>query len=161
MPLEYEPTPTNVTARYANGVTLILDFLKTPFGDRPGWINHLGTCPVRFVGDEGWVEVGDSGEIEVSSAALRAELQHTETKQAGSGLDVSSHSRNFFDCIKSRAQTAANAKVMRHSHIACHAAALSWMLGRKLTIDPAREAFVNDDEANRMRSRAAREPWCL
>jgi predicted dehydrogenase len=161
MPLEYEPTPTNVTARYANGVTLILDFLHTPFGDRPGWINHLGTCPVRFVGDEGWVEVGDSGEIEVSSAALRAELQHAETKQAGSGLDVASHARNFFDSIKSRAQTVANPRVMRHSHIACHAAALSWMLGRKLTLDPAREAFVNDDEANRMRSRAAREPWCL
>ncbi len=38
-------------ARYANGVKLVLDFLKTPFGDRPGWFNHLGTCPVRFVGE--------------------------------------------------------------------------------------------------------------
>ena len=37
---------------------LVLDFLKTPFGERPGWVQHLGTCPVRFVGDEGWVETG-------------------------------------------------------------------------------------------------------
>ena len=49
---------------------LILDFLTTPFGERPGWIQHLGTCPVRFVGDEGWVEVGDSGGIEVHPASL-------------------------------------------------------------------------------------------
>ena len=102
MPIEYEPRPTGITARYANGVKLVLDFLKTPFGDRPGWINHLGTCPVRFVGDEGWVEIGDSGEIEVSSAALRAELKQQGTEKTTIGLDVSAHARNFFDCIKTR-----------------------------------------------------------
>jgi hypothetical protein len=31
MPVEYEPSRTNVAARYANGVKLVLDFLKTPF----------------------------------------------------------------------------------------------------------------------------------
>jgi len=36
------------------------------------------------------------------------------------------------------------------------AAALSWMLNRKLTFDPVKEAFVNDDEANGLRSRPAR-----
>ena len=45
-------------ARYANGVKLVLDFLETPFGERPRLGQHLGTCPVRFVGDEGWVEDG-------------------------------------------------------------------------------------------------------
>jgi predicted dehydrogenase len=161
MPLEYEPAPNQITARYANGVKLVLDFLQTPFGDRPGWVQHLGTCPVRFIGDEGWVEVGDSGEIEVSSASLKSDLKQFEAKRLTVGLDVSAHARNFFDCIKSRGQTAANPQVMRHSHIACHAAALAWMLGRKLTLDPKREEFVGDDEANRLRSRAAREPWCV
>jgi hypothetical protein len=51
---------------------LVLDFFKTPFGDRRGWINHLGTCPVRFVGSEGWVETGDSGGIDVHPAGLSA-----------------------------------------------------------------------------------------
>jgi hypothetical protein len=46
---------------------------------------------------------------------------------------------------------------MRRSHVACHAAALSWILGRKLTIDPATETFVGDDEANSLRSRPARD----
>ena len=75
MPLEYEPGPTNITARYANGVKLVLDFLKTPFGDRPGWFNQLGTCPVRFVGSEGWVETGDNGGIEVHPASLKEEIK--------------------------------------------------------------------------------------
>ena len=74
MPVEYEPSATNVTARYANGVTLVLDFLKTPFKERPGWVQSLGTCPVRFVGEEGSVEVGDSGGIEVKPDSLRAEV---------------------------------------------------------------------------------------
>jgi predicted dehydrogenase len=157
MPIEYEPSATNVTARYASGVKLVLDFLKTPFQDRPGWINHLGTCPVRYVGDEGWVETGDSGEIEVHPASLRSELNELAGKPLTVGLDVSAHARNFFDCIRSRTETAANPQVMRHSHIACHAAALAWILNRKLTLDPAREKFLDDDEANGLRSRPARD----
>jgi predicted dehydrogenase len=156
MPVEYEPSPTNVTARYANGVKLVLDFLKTPFKERPGWVQSLGTCPVRFVGEEGWVEVGDSGGIEVSPASLREELKGPGDK-AGSGLDVAAHARNFFDCVKSRGRPAANSEVMRRSHIACHAAALSWLLNRKLRLDPAKEEFVGDDEANGLRSLPSRK----
>jgi hypothetical protein len=157
MPIEYEPSAKNITAHYANGVKLVLDFLETPFAERPGWIQHLGTCPVRFVGDEGWVEVGDSGGIEAEPASLIKELSQLPKKIAG--LDVTAHSRNFFDCVKSRGTTAANPQVMRRSHIACHAAALSWILNRKLKLDPEKEAFVGDDEANSLRSRPARDPW--
>ena len=160
MPVEYEPSATNITCRYANGVKLVLDFLKDPFGDHgPNWIKRLGTCPVKFVGDEGWVETGDSGEIEVEPASLKSELKQTGKKMGG--LDVLTHARNFFDCVKSRGATAANPQVMLHSHIACHAAANSWILNRKLTFDPVRQAFVNDDEANGMRSRPARDPWSV
>ena len=33
------------------------------------------------------------------------------------------------------------------------------ILNRKLTLDPAQEKFINDDEANGLRSRPARETW--
>jgi predicted dehydrogenase len=156
MPIEYEPSANNITAHYANGVKLVLDFLKTPFGERPGWVQHLGTCPVRFVGDEGWVEAGDSGEIVAHPESLMKELKQG-TK--ANGLDVGAHARNFFDCVKSRSASAANPEVMRHSHIACHAAALSWILNRKLKLDPDKVAFIDDDEANSLRSRPARDPF--
>lgn len=156
MPVEYEPGEDQIVATYANGVKLVLHFLKTPFAERPGWTQSLGTCPVKFEGDEGWVETGDSGGTEVSSSALRTEVEKTKKIP---GLDVSAHARNFFDAVRSRGITAANPSVMKRSHIACHAAALSWILNRKLTLDPVKEAFVNDDEANSLRTRPSRDPW--
>jgi predicted dehydrogenase len=156
MPVEYEPSATNVTAHYANGVKLVLDFLKTPFDKRPGWVQELGTCPVRFVGEEGSVEVGDSGGIEMRPESLRKEVKELTDKDE-KGLDVSAHAKNFFDCIKSRGRPAANSEVMRHSHIACHAAALSWLLNRKLRLDPAKEEFIDDDEANGLRALPSRK----
>ena len=89
MPIEYVPSDKNITCRYANGVTLILDFLATPFADRPGWVQSLGTCPVRFVGDEGSVETGDSGDIVVTPESLTKDLPSAEKKVRG--LDVSAH----------------------------------------------------------------------
>jgi predicted dehydrogenase len=159
MPISYEPSEKGITARYANGVTLILDFLATPFGDRPGWINELGNCPVRFVGSKGSVETGDNGGIVVLPESLQNELGEKGDVSPDVGLDVSAHARNFFDCVKSRAQPVANASNMRSSHIACHAAALSWTLGRTLKLDPASQTFIDDDEANGLRSRPARKPW--
>lgn len=160
MPVEYEPTPTSIIARYASGVKIVLDYLKSPFGDRsPHYQTHLGTCPVRYEGDAGWVETGDSGGIEVSSDALRAELKKMRFSRRMAGTNPASHGRNFFDCVRSRGLTAANPTVMRHSHIACHASAIAWMLNRKLKLDPVTETFIGDDEANRMRSRPSREPW--
>ena len=159
MPLTYEPSEKNILCTYANGVQLSIDFLKTPFGDRsPQYVTRLGTCPVRFEGEAGSVETGDEGELLISSESLRAEIG--EAYKRVRGLDVGTHARNFFDCIRTREKTVANPEVMRHSHIACHAAALSWILQRKLTIDPVKVEFVNDDEANRLRSRAFRD-WTV
>jgi predicted dehydrogenase len=160
-PVEFEPEGGTVYARYANGVKLIM---------RPtGWIGQpaqavgaanfavgsTGTCPVRFEGDEGWVETGDNGSVELHPESLRNEWRAFTMR----GTDPAQHTREFLDCVKSRGLPAANQSVMRHSHIACHAAAIAWQLGRKVSFDPAKEAFIGDEEANRMRSRAMREPW--
>jgi predicted dehydrogenase len=155
MPLEYEPQADKIVCTYANGVKLVIDFLAQPFGDRsPHYITRLGTCPVRFVGTEGSVETGDSGEIVATPDSLQKAVPEASKKVAG--LDVTAHARNFFDCIGTRSKPVANQDVMRRSHIACHAAAISWVLGRKLVIDPKTELFVNDPQANLLASRAER-----
>lgn len=159
IPIEYEPNEENIVCKYANGVKLIIDFLKTPFGDRsPHYITQLGTCPVRFIGEDGWVETGDSGEVVVKPDDLQKQLPKAGKRVRG--LDVSAHARDFFDCIRSRKPTAANADVMRRSHIACHAAAIAWILQRKVTVDPKTETFIDDEAANLMRSRPARD-WTV
>ena len=162
-PTEFVPTETGVTCRYENGVKLIIDFLATPFGERgPNWNTKLGTCPVKFVGDEGSVETGDNGGMDLTPASLSSAVP--ETSKLAKGLDAATHARNFFDCVKSREKPVANAEVMRRSHTVCHAAAIAWILNRKLSFDPVREVFVNasgslDDEANGLRNRPARNPF--
>jgi predicted dehydrogenase len=162
VPVEYEVVGQNIHARYADGATLVMEALPNAFGDRsPQFQTRLGTCPVRYVGDEGWVETGDSGDIEAEPASLKADLKRLITSRRRAGTDAGSHVRNFLDCVKSRARTNSNPDVTRRSHVAGHAAAISWLLKRKVTLDPQTETFISDAEANRLRSRAAREPWCL
>jgi len=67
--------------------------------------------------------------------------------------------RNFLDCVKSRSQPRANASVACQAHIACHAANIALFLNRKVNYDPKKNEFIGDEEANRLRSEALREPW--
>ncbi len=145
-PVEYQPEGSDVIAHYANGVKLVMR--------EKGWLG-LGTCSVRFEGDEGWVETGDSGRIEMSPSTLRSEKRIFSVV----GTTPTAHIQQFLRCVKSRRKPAGDASTACQSHIACHAAYVAWQLGRKLTFDPAKDAFLDDDEANRMRTRALRQPW--
>ncbi|MDO4569505.1 MAG: Gfo/Idh/MocA family oxidoreductase [Planctomycetia bacterium] len=131
-------------AEYDDGVLLVM---------RPdGWMG-LGTCPVRFEGTDGWVETGDSGKMLLSDDSFHAVYGDIE------GTNPRDHIRNFLDCVKTREQPVCHAGVIRSSHVACHASALSWILNRELKFDPTSETFLNDDEANRLRRREPRAPW--
>ncbi len=148
-PVEYNP-PENgqVTNRYANGVKLIIR--------NDGWL-PLGSCPVRFEGDQGWVETGDSGKLIVSSPALLAGRKVAEI----GGYPATFHIRDFLNCVKSRGKPRASADVACYSHIACHASNIAIFLDRKLAYDPKNNVFLGDEEANRLRSEALRDPWRL
>ncbi|WP_425396032.1 Gfo/Idh/MocA family protein [Aeoliella sp.] len=147
-PVEYEPWDTNVTATYADGVKLVMRDRDT------GWLG-LGTCPVRFEGDEGWVETGDSGKIAVYPESLRSEIEVIEM----AGTDPKNHVREFLDCVRSRRPCSANEKVASQSHIASHAATIAWRLDETLKFDPEQNQFVDHPIANRHLARAVREPW--
>jgi hypothetical protein len=147
-PIEYEPQGNQLHARYASGIKLVLR--------NDGWVPGLGSCPVRFEGATGWVETADNGDIVASSDAL---LAGRGAKIGGYPADF--HVRDFLDCVKSRGQTRANAEVACWAHIACHAANISLFLGRKLKYDPKKNEFIGDDEANRLRSEALRDPWII
>jgi len=148
VPVEYEPPAGGqAVARYANGVKLVMR--------EGGWLD-LGSCPVRFEGDTGWVETGDNGDIIASSPSLL-----TARGAKVGGYPANNHIRDFLNCVKTRGQPRANAEVSCHSHIACHAAGIAIFLNRKLTYDPQKNEFIGDAEANRLRSEALREPWRL
>lgn len=139
-PVEFEPWQGSVVAHYANGVRL--EFVK-------------GVWPldVKFIGSEGWVYVDDDGNLETHPASLRAH------RKFGTGYPAENHVRQFLDCVKSRAQPISHAEVAHRSITVCHAANLCLRLNRPLRWNPAKEEFVGDDQANRLRARTIREPW--
>jgi hypothetical protein len=69
--------------------------------------------------------------------------------------------REFLDSVRSRRQPACNSSVVRTTEIACHASAISWKLGRRLKFDPAKERFLDDDEANALCSYQRREGFTV
>jgi hypothetical protein len=144
-PVEYERQGKELHARYANGVNLVMR--------DDGWIG-LGSCPVRFEGENGWVETGDDGDIVASSNSL---LAGKGTKV--SGYPANFHIRDFLDCVKSRARTRADAQAACQAHITCHAANIALLLDRKVEFDPVKNEFPGDEQANRLRSEALRAPW--
>ncbi len=89
-PVLYEPQPAGCIATYANGVKLVMR--------DTGWMG-LGTCSVRYEGEDGWVETGDSGRVEFSSG-IRAEQGVFDE----AGTSAVSHVRNFLECVKTRAR---------------------------------------------------------
>jgi len=143
--VEYWPENNTLCAKYASGVKLIMR--------NDGWLNS-GSCPVRYEGESGWVETGDSGELFASSPDLIG-----GKRAKTSGYPANFHIRNFFDCVKSRNQPRASASITCQSHIVCHAANIAQFLGRKLHYDPVKNEFIGDAEANRLRAEALREPW--
>ena len=148
-PVEYFPKRNGqMVARYENGVELILR--------EKGWL-PLGSCPVRFEGETGWVETGDSGKLVLSSPALLAGRKVEEIP----GYPATFHVRDFLDCVKTRALPKTHADAAKNAHIACHAANIALFLDRKVTYDPKRHVFIGDEEANRLRGEALREPWRL
>jgi len=146
-PVEYNP-PKNgrLVARYENGVELVIR--------NDGWL-PLGSCPVRFEGETGWIETGDSGKFVLSSPELLAGRKVAEI----GGYPATFHVRDFLNCVKSRSQPLANAEAACYAHIACHAANIAIFLGRQLNYDIKKHAFVGDEQANRLRSEALRGPW--
>jgi hypothetical protein len=112
---------------------------------------------VRFEGDQGWVEAGDSGKLVLSSPALLAGRKVEEID----GYPATFHVRDFLDCVKTRGRPKGNVDAACQAHIACNAANVAIFLDRKVTYDHAKNEFVNDAEANRLRSEALREPWRL
>ena len=147
-PVEYVPNETGVDCMYENGVKLVMR--------DEGWLG-LGTCSVRFVGEDGWVETGDTGAMQIEPESLRTDKRIFTMR----GTSAYTHVGNFLDCVKTRRLTRANASVAGQSHIVCHAAYIAWQLGRTLKFDPVKEEFIGDEEANRMRSRAMQAPWTI
>ena len=147
------PTGDGMVTVFPNGVKMILSR-----GDQ--WWH--GSCGVRYEGTEGWVSVADGyAKPELSSPVLLTDFSKLVKDYSARTERPMSHMRNYLDCIKSRRLTVANPEVMHRSMSTVHAANICMWLQRDMKYDPVKEEFLNDAEANRLRSRAMRAPWII
>jgi len=136
------PDQVNVTWEYADGAVVHCT---------------TGTPRCCFMGTEGTIVVG-RGHFE----STPADLEHVTLKADDIRLYSSDdHMDDFLDCVRTRRQPICPPEVGHRSATVCHLGNIAMRLGRPLEWDPTSECFVNDDEANTMRSRPMRAPWSL
>lgn len=66
---------------------------------------------------------------------------------------------DFIECVKTRERPFRDIETAVNSVIISHLATLAYQLQRSLKWDAAKQEFAGDDEANRLRDYARREPW--
>jgi predicted dehydrogenase len=112
---------------------------------------------LTFFGSEGEIWVNRSEIVTTPKSLIRTKLKPGEIHLYRSD----DHRQNFLDCVKSRKEPVAPARVAHRSIMVAHLGVISMKLGRKLNWDPDKERFVNDPEADRMLSRPMRPPYTL
>ncbi|MBN1482848.1 gfo/Idh/MocA family oxidoreductase [candidate division KSB1 bacterium] len=150
--------PFYVTAKFANGVTMLVS------GDFPNG--------VRFEGDAGWIFVTRGGysvtasdpvaKSENAKALTASDPKILESKIGADEihLQVSEEQHgDWLNSIKTRKPPVAPAEVGVRACTNCLISHIAMKLPRKLYWDPQNERFINDDEANAMLSRPQRFPY--
>jgi predicted dehydrogenase len=66
---------------------------------------------------------------------------------------------DFLHCVKTREKPFRDVEYGHRSATVCHLGNIAYWLNRPLKWDPAKEEFIDDEEANRMTWRPMREPW--
>jgi predicted dehydrogenase len=132
------------------------------------------TNGIRFEGTLGWVFVS-RGSATVTSSDPVAKLQDAEALAASDPKIIKSiigpdevhlyesqdHHGNWLECIATRRQPIAPVEVAHRACSTCLLHHLAMKLRRKLSWDPQKERFKNDDEANALLSRPQRWPYTV
>jgi hypothetical protein len=144
-----------VEHRYANGVKLIHMDMRTALGRAEQFrLAHRG---ILFLGSEGWIYISRQGFF-TEPESLRTAVFGADEVRLPRSTD---HRRNFLDAVKTGEAPISGIDAAVRSDTVCHQAEIAMRLGRRLRWDPIHELFVDDEQANRMLTRAMRSPWHL
>jgi predicted dehydrogenase len=122
-------------------------------------------APYHYLGEpEGAAVFGDVGYLVIGNNRWSAYGKGGEVLGKGEGdSHEKPHVQDFVDCVKSRKKPYCDLETVGHpASVLCHAGNIAARVGQMLTFDSATETFVDNAEANRLRSRTEyRKPWLL
>jgi myo-inositol 2-dehydrogenase/D-chiro-inositol 1-dehydrogenase len=144
--------PYHVSMKYSNGVEVFISE-KYPNG-------------LRFIGENGWIWVTRG---RYHAGVRDNTLNASDPKILTSGIGPNEihlhespkndHHLDWLTSVKTRKEPATNAEIGHRSCTACLLAHAAMKLERPLKWDPAKEHFINDEEANGLLRRKQRAPY--
>jgi hypothetical protein len=135
-------TSWEVHCRYASGVKML-------FRDGPD--------ATKFIGPDGWVNVGREFIDAHPKSLLRSRLGPHDIRLHASG----DQKQDFLDAVKTRRPTVNPIESAVRSDAISHLSDIAIRLGRKIYWDPVKEDIIGDESAARMLTRPMRSPWRL
>ena len=150
-----------LTFRYANGTLLhfVADWaqVKSLYNGVPADARLAGMFGGVFVGERGRMTgLSGGGQIEAGPATLLDEMKLASREV---NIGANDHHANWLKCIHSRGKPSCDEELGHRTAAIGHLTNIAYWTGQSLKWDPAKEEFNASDAANRLRSRAAREPW--
>jgi hypothetical protein len=118
--------------------------------------------------DEKGVRIGDifygsEGILTITSYQDWQTYMGPKGEPGPKGNGSGDHYANFLKAVRERDAKLLNADI-EEGHLSsayCHLGNIAYQLGRKLTINPATESFVNDPAADAMLTREYRKPFVV
>jgi hypothetical protein len=150
-----------LTFKYANGTLLHhvdhWGMVKDVYKAVPANARLAGNFGGVFVGERGWVtSMSTGGPVEAAPESLFDEMKLKSREVA---IGANNHHANWLQCIRTRGRPSCDEEIGHRSASLGHLAIIAYKLERSLKWDPVKETFIGDEQANRLRSRAPREPW--
>jgi hypothetical protein len=147
-PVEFTPpekrAKRGLQMKYENGVVM----------------NHVDwgeNNAVQFIGSEGKIEVSRNFYRSDIPGLTKMELKSSDTPLYHS----ENHYQDWVDAIKSRKRPVSDVETGHRTASVCNIVNMAYELERPLKWSPSDERFTDDDDANRMLSRAFRGKWNL
>ena len=134
---------------YANGVEMIHNQFEKGKDGKPIQADCV------FEGSDGMILVSRGGISSLPDTILKEPLG----EKAERVYPSSNQTTNWLECVKSGKETICPAEVGHRTATICHLGNIGYRLSRKLTWDPVKEYFVNDDAANKHLTREPRAKW--
>ena len=167
IPDDFDPVAFfNGDVKLANGFNTATKFSITHRyeNDSKMVVQHGPDNGVWFEGELGRIFVNRSkltGKPIEELSGQDKEWLDREVVKLYKGRTPGNHMGNFFESVKDRKQPISDVFTHHRTMTVCHLSNIALLLKRKLRWDPAKEDFIGDDQASRLRSRKQRKPYVV